>query len=123
MLPASRIGPLLSAALLVACTAQPPLPATVPAPVRMDAEGQVGAQAQQRPALSAEVLPSLVNTATLKVGAPLLQRPKVGSVILKSLAAGEVVQVLGELGNADGQWRSVASGEAQGWVRAADLGN
>lgn len=113
--------PLLAAAV-VACAGRQSPPAPVPAAVQIGAEVErIGSVPNQRAALSTEVLPSLASTTTIKADTPLLQRPKTGSVILKTLAAGEGVQLLGEVSNADGQWRSVAAGELQGWVRAGEI--
>ena len=108
---------------LAACRSTAPLPSAASTPTGMVAADveNAGRVQDQRPALSAEVLPSIVNTATLKAETPLLQRPTAGSVILKTLPAGETVQLLGALGNADGPWRSVSVGEIQGWVLAAQL--
>lgn len=96
------------------------------APVRtdvVDSDASAGNGAAQagRPALTTEVLPSFNRSGTLKAETPLLQRPTTASVILKTLAAGETVQILGDLDNADGHWRSIAVGDTQGWVRAAQV--
>ena len=80
-----------------------------------------GSARTQPQTLGNEVLPSITLSATVKAASPMLQRPKTGSVILKTLAAGESVQLLGKLDNADGQWVSVASGDSQGWLHAGQV--
>ncbi len=108
--------------LLAACRSAGPAPeAAAPAPsVVQGDEVERPRDPGQRPPLNTELLPSITRTATLREAAALLQRPVVGSVILKRLAAGEVVQVLGTLDNAGGQWLSVGSEGMQGWLRASE---
>ncbi|MES2683102.1 MAG: hypothetical protein V4650_06235 [Pseudomonadota bacterium] len=116
----------LVAMALISCRGTAPVE-TVPAPA--PAAGMAttqGAATQgnvrtQPLTLGNELLPSMTVSATVKAESPLLQRPKAGSVILKTLAAGDTVQLLGSLDNADGQWVSVASGDSQGWLRAGQV--
>lgn len=121
-----RIAAMLLATLaLAACrTSAPQEPSATPYPVA----GVVGAGADssssarvRSPAFSTEVLPSMTSTAVVKGNTPLLQRPTSSSVILKTMAAGDTVQVLGPVDNAEGQWLSVSIGDIQGWVRAAQV--
>ncbi len=114
---------LLMVTLLGACqSGAPSRPASAAAAgvVGAEADGGSGTPSRQ-PAFSTAVLPSMASTGVLKADTPLLQRPTSSSVILNTLAAGETVQVLGPLDNADGQWLSVSVGEVQGWIRAAQI--
>jgi len=88
----------------------------------MDAAADEGViQPTARPQLSPEVLPSLEVGGTVNADTLLLQRPKTGSVVLRALTAGERVQVLSSLSNADGRWLSVGIETLQGWVRAEQI--
>lgn len=106
---------------LTACRATSAVQAAEGAPPVAEPEVQRGNAQSSRAVLNNELLPSLTNHVTVKMAAPLLQRPKAGSVILQTLAVGDTVQLLGAIENADGQWRSVAVGGLQGWVRAAQV--
>jgi len=74
-----------------------------------------------RPALNMEVLPSITRRGTLKAITAVRQRPINASAILQTLAAGEPVQILGELRNAEGQWLSIACRDVQGWARVDEI--
>lgn len=74
-----------------------------------------------RPALNMEVLPSMTRRGTLKTSTAVRQRPIDASAILQTLSAGETVQILGELSNAEGQWLSIAWRDVQGWARVDEV--
>lgn len=115
---------LLTAALLAGCRSTPPLVPELPPSAAGMTDQTPASEANsqpQRPVMSTELLPAFARTGTLKAESPLLQRPKVGSVILTTLPASQSVQILGNLGNADGQWLSVGVGDTQGWVRASEV--
>ncbi len=116
-----RLPYLLCLSLLSACRASAPLVNSAsPASVVSPDQEQIS-PAVQRPQLGADVLPSFQRIGVAKDAAQLLERPKLGSVILRPLVAGTVVQILGELANADGQWLSVAIDGSQGWARATQI--
>ena len=118
---------LLAAMALLGCRGTSPAEtaagATAPAPGMAATQGAAaqGNTRTQPLTLGSTVLPSMTVSGTVKAESPLLQRPKAGSAILKTLAAGDTVQLLGSLDNADGQWVSVASGDSQGWLRAVQV--
>lgn len=110
----------LAALALVACASKPAVAPVFaePAPgVTGVASAATASQGPRQPALSAEVLPSITQTATLKVESLLLQRPQRGSAVLKTLPSGTVTTLLGDLSNAEGEWLSVAVDGQQGWIR------
>lgn len=115
----------ITLALTACVTSAPREPAAAPKPTGMvgaSAGGSAAATAQARsPLFNTEVLPSIASTATVKSETPLLQRPISNSATLSILSAGTVVQLLGNLDNAEGQWLSVSLGDAQGWVRAVQV--
>ena len=119
----AKLWLLMAAVALASCGSASKTVAPAPAAGVLVGEPQTAPDEtrNQRPALRTELLPAFVRTGTLNMDASLLQRPKVGSVILTTLAAGQTVQILGTLDNAEGQWVSVGVGDAQGWVRAVQV--
>jgi len=115
----------LAALVLAACRTAAPVTPDAPytaagmvgdAPA--DSHGPAGGQ---RPAYNTDVLPAISATAVINAATALLQRPTGSSAVLKTLAAGDTVQVLGPIDNAEGQWLSVSIGDTQGWVRATQV--
>lgn len=74
-----------------------------------------------RAPLGLDVLPATASISTIHTATVLLQRPRPGSGVVQALNAGDTVQLLGILDNADGQWASIGVGDVQGWVRASEI--
>ena len=120
MLPMTRLAP-LAALLLAGCGGMAPRPTDAPGTPAAGVVAGVGDETVQptaRVPLSTAMLPSQQAMVRVKTASPLLQRPTASSMVLRELPAGETLRLLGEIGNADGRWLSVGTGDMQGWLRA-----
>lgn len=122
-----RLAPLVliaALATLAACRATAPASNLPNAPTGMaDTQTRTSDRTAQaaRPALNMEVLPSITRRGTLKASTAVRQRPIDASATLQTVPAGETVQILGALNNAEGQWLSIAWRDVQGWARVDEV--